>query len=88
MHIMINIGELCHGPLDLYVLDVELGDVVTDPHVFPDFGHNLATLGAHVPPLVVNPLHVKPDIALLAERLATLGTGIPLRIRVNLTDMR
>ena len=82
------IGDLRHRPMDLHVLDVELGDVVTHPHVFPDFGHNLATLGARVPPLVVNPLHVKPHIALLTERFATLRTWILLSVNVNLTDVR
>ena len=62
--------------------------MVTDPHVLPDLGHNLPTLRTHVPPAVVDPLHVQPHVALLAESLATLGTRVLVGVLVNLTDVR
>ena len=83
-----KLTTLDHCSLNLYILNVELRDVVTDLHVVPDLGHNLATLRTHVPSLVVNPLHVQPHITLLAEGSSTLGTRILFGVRVYLTHVR
>ena len=46
--------------------------MVVDPQVLPDLADSLAAVRADVAPPVVYPLHVQPDITLLAERFPTL----------------